>query len=81
MFGEKKRTFKELQKLILSSLRTKKLTPNQISKKANIRWEVVSHQLILLKGQGYVEDFFVHVRFKIFSITKEGINYLRKLER
>ena len=72
MFGEKKRTFKELQKLILSTLKDDKLTINQISKKAKIRWEVVAHQLILLKGKGYVGEFFVHVRFKIFSITEEG---------
>jgi len=76
MFGEKKRTFKELQKLILKALRTKKLTKNQISKKAGIRWEVVDHQLILLKGKDYVEIFFEHERMKIYSITEKGLKLL-----
>jgi len=81
MFGERKRTFKELQKLILRALRSKKQTPNQIAKNAKIRWEVVSHQLILLKGQDFVEEYFTHVRFRIFTITDQGLKYLRKLER
>lgn len=76
MFGEKKRTFKELQKLILRALKTKKLTKNQISKKAGIRWEVVDHQLILLKGKDYVEIFFEHERMKIYSITETGLKLL-----
>ena len=81
MFGEKKRTYNELQKLILIALRTKKLTKNQISRKTGIRWEVVDRQLILLKGHDYVEIFFAHEKMKIFSITKEGLKYLRKITR
>lgn len=81
MFGEKKRTYNELQKLILTALRIKKLTKNQIAEKTGIRWEVVDRQLILLKGQDYVELFFAHEKMKIFSITKEGLRYLRKLTR
>ncbi len=79
MFGDKKRTFKELQKLILIALRTKKLTKNQIAKKAGIRWEVVDHQLVLLKGRDYVEIFFAHEKMTIYSITEKGLKYLRKL--
>ena len=81
MFGEKKRKYSELQKLILIALRTKKLTKNQISKKTGIRWEVVDRQLVLLKGRDYVEIFFAHETMKIFTITKEGLKYLRKLTR
>jgi len=81
MFGERKRTYKELQKLILAALRTKKLTKNQISKKTGIRWEVISRQLILLKGNDYAEVFFAHEKMKIFAITKIGLKYLKKLER
>jgi len=81
MFGDRKRTFKELQKLILVALRTKKLTKNQISRKTGIRWEVVDHQLVLLKGYGYVELFFAHEKMKIFSITNEGLKHLRKITR
>ena len=81
MFGEKKRRFSELQKLILQSLRTKKLTKNQISKKAGMRWEVVDHQLILLKGHDLVDIFFAHEKMKIYTITDNGLKYLKKIER
>jgi len=81
MFGEKKRTYRELQALILKALRTKKLTKNQISKKAGIRWEVVDRQLVLLKGRDYVELFFAHEKMNIYTITKEGLKHLRKLTR
>jgi predicted transcriptional regulator len=81
MFGEGKRTFKELQLLILKAIKTKKLTKNQISRKMNIRWEVVDHQLILLKGQDYAKIFFEHEKMKIYTITKLGLKYLKKMTR
>jgi len=81
MFGKEKRTYLALQTLILKALRTKKLTKNQISKKTGIRWEVVDRQLVLLKGRDYVEIFFAHEKMKIFTITKEGSRYLRKITR
>ena len=78
MFGEKKRTFKELQKLILIALRAEKLTKHQISKKTGIRWEVIDHQLITLKGLDYVRVFYVHQKMKIYEITPEGILHVKK---
>ena len=81
MFGDRKRTFKELQKLILKTLKKDRLTPNQIAKKAKIRWEVVSHQLVLLKGLGCIEDLLTHPRFRIISITDDGKIYLKELEK
>ncbi|MBU0628210.1 MAG: hypothetical protein KKC75_03405 [Nanoarchaeota archaeon] len=81
MFGERKRTYNELQKLILIALRTKKLTKNQIYRKTGIRWEVIDRQIVLLKGRDYVDVFFAHEKMKIYTITNEGLRYLRKLTR
>ena len=81
MSKKKKRSYKELQKLILRALRTKKLTKNQISRKTSLEWKVVRTQIILLKGHDYVETFFAHETMTIFSITKLGLKYLKKLER
>ena len=72
-----RRTYAELQKLILASLKTKKLTKNQIANKTKIRWEAVDRQLILLKGHDLVEVFFAHEKMKIFTITKLGLKKLR----
>lgn len=80
MFGEKKRTFKELQLIILNSLKSNKLTVYEIAKKNSLHFNVVKHQLILLKGQDYVKIAYQHGRFKLFEITKEGLRFLRKLK-
>ncbi len=81
MFGERKRTFRELQILILKALKKERLTKYEIAKKASLHFHVVQHQLILLKGQDYVSLDFEHKRFRLFAITKEGLKYLRKLTR
>ena len=79
MFGKKKRPFKELQKLILRTLRTKKLTKRQIADKIKADWRTIDHQIILLKGQDYVSLLFQHHRMKVYEITKDGLRYLKKL--
>ena len=81
MFGTKKRTFKELQVIILKALKQENLTIYQISKQTKLHFHVVKHQLILLKGQDYAEVVFEHGKFKLFSITKEGKKYLRKISK
>ena len=81
MFGTRKRTFRELQILILKTLKNNKLTIYEIAKKASLHFHVVQHQLILLKGQDYVSLDFEHKRFRLYAITKKGVNYLRKITR
>lgn len=81
MFGEKKRKFSEIQLVILRSLRAKQKTIYQIAQKAKTDFRTVRHQLILLRGQGYVNLVFEHDHIKVFAITNSGISYLRKLER
>ncbi len=81
MFGEKKRKFKAIQLVILRKLRTKQRTIYQIAKQTKTDFRTIRHQLILLRGQGYVELAFELAHIKVFAITKQGYKYLRKLER
>lgn len=81
MFGERKRTYRELQILILKALKKEKLTIYELAKRTSLHFHVVQHQLILLKGQDYVTLAFKHKRFKLFSIIDEGLKYLRKITR
>ncbi|MFC1686777.1 hypothetical protein ACFL0E_00260 [Nanoarchaeota archaeon] len=53
----------------------------QIAKKNKLHFDVVKRQLILLKGQDYVVLAFEHQKFKLFSITKKGKKYFRKLKK
>tara|TARA_Y100000310_G_C20122533_1_gene552112 strand:+ start:240 stop:488 length:249 start_codon:yes stop_codon:yes gene_type:complete len=80
MFGEKKRKFKEIQLVVLRILKTKKRTIYQIAKKTKTDFRTVRHQLILLRGQGYVNLDFELEHIKVFAITEEGIKYLWKLQ-
>ena len=70
-----------MQILILKTLKKERLTIYEIAKKASLHLHVVQHQLILLKGQDYVKIDFKRKRFKLFAITKMGLNYLRRAKR
>ncbi len=81
MFGERKRTFKELQILILKALKKENLTVYEIAKYARLHFNVAERQLILLKGQDYVKIDFEHKRFRLYAITPLGVKHLRKMTR
>lgn len=81
MFGDRKRTYIELQILILKTLKKENLTIYELAKRASLHFHVVQHQLIILKGQDYVTLAFKHKRFKLFAITEQGLKYLRKITR
>jgi len=81
MFGERKRTYKELHLLILKALKKEKHTIYEIAKITSLHFHVVQHQLILLKGRDYVSLDFQHKSFRLYAITQEGITYLRKITR
>jgi len=81
MFGNRKRTYIELQIAILKILKQGKFTPYEIAKRTSLHFHVVQHQLILLKGMDYANLEFEHKRFRLFAITEKGIKYLRKLTR
>lgn len=71
-----KRTNRELQTLILKSLKLEQLTINEISDKTGIYWPNTRHQLILLKGEDYVKEVFRHRRFRLFAITDLGLKLI-----
>jgi len=79
MFGNKKRTYRELQVIILKSLRKGNKTIYEIAKENSLHFYVVQRQLILLKGQDYVNLEFEHGKFRLFTITKKGLSYLRRI--
>jgi len=79
LFGTEKRTFVELQLIILKTLREGDSTIYNIAKKNSLHFHTVQHQLILLRGQDHVKLAFEHKKFRLFSITKKGKDYLRKL--
>ncbi len=81
MFGTRKKTFKELQLIILKTLKRGDSTTHHISKKNSLHFNTVQHQLILLKGYDYVNLVFEHKRFRLFSITKKGKKHLKKLAK
>ncbi len=73
----KKRTFRELQKKILQSLKNGPKTINEISLSSGVNWNSTAHQLILLKGSDKVSEIFKHKRLRLFEITKIGREELR----
>ena len=79
MYGERKRTFKELQKIILKTLLKGKATAYDLTKANKLHFNVVSHQLILLKGYDHITLDFEHNRFRLYAITEKGTKYLRKI--
>lgn len=81
MFGNRKRTYRELQTIILKALKKDKHTIYELVKKTSLHFHVVQRQLILLKGHDYVIVAFEHKKFRLFAITKKGIKYLRKITR
>ncbi|MBR9699880.1 hypothetical protein GOV09_05470 [Candidatus Woesearchaeota archaeon] len=72
MAGTGKRTFKQLQKLILRSLKARPLTINEISSKSRVNWNSTAKQLILLKGHELVKEIISHRRLRVFELTKKG---------
>lgn len=81
MYGNRKRTYKELQLIILKSLNKGKKTIYDISKENKLHFHVVERQLVLLKGNDYVTLSFEHKRFKLYELTLKGSKYLRKLRK
>ncbi len=81
MYGTKKRTYRELQILILKTLKKEDKTIYDIAKDQKLHFHVVERQLILLKGRDYASLAFEHKRFRLYAITDKGMKYLRKLTR
>lgn len=78
MTGAGKRRFRELQALILKSLKNRPLTLNEIASESGINWNSTARQIILLKGKDCVKEIFSHRRLRIFEITEKGKKQLAK---
>ncbi len=78
MFGRKKRKFSEIQLSILKRLRRGKKTIYQLSKETRTHFRTIRHQLVLLRGHGYVDLAFELDHIKIFAINNKGEEYLKR---
>lgn len=78
MTGTGKRKFIELQRLILKSLKKRRLSINEISESARINWNSTSRQLVLLKGMDFVREVFSHQRLRVFELTEKGKREMRQ---
>jgi predicted transcriptional regulator len=78
MEKREKRSFGEIRQEILSSLSKEKETINTISKKANTNWRTAENHLTYLSGRGLVNEAFSSEYVRIFEITDEGKEFLKK---
>jgi predicted transcriptional regulator len=75
-----KRTFSKLRENILITLAEDKKTINEISRKADINWRTVESHLNYLSGRGLVNEAFSSDYVRIFEITPEGEEYIKKVK-
>jgi predicted transcriptional regulator len=74
--NQKRKTFKQIRYLILSSLTHKRMTINHIATEININWKTVENHLVNLMGKEYVKEVFSSEYVRIFEITEKGRNSL-----
>jgi len=73
-----KRTFDNIRQNILLSLSEEKKTINEISRKSDINWRTVENHLTYLSGRGLVNEAFSSEYVRIFEITHEGEEFVRR---
>ena len=73
-----RKTFGRIRYIILSAFKDKQLTAYEISKITGIYWPTVRNHLIYLKGTDMIKEVFRHNRLKVFGLTEEGKNYLKR---
>jgi DNA-binding transcriptional ArsR family regulator len=74
-----KRTFNNIREKILLTLSEEKRTINDISKKSQINWRTVENHLTYLSGRGLVNEAFSSEYVRLFEITAEGEEHIRKV--
>ena len=74
-----KRTFGHIRKKILETLSKDKETINRISKKSKINWRTVENHLNYLRGRGLVNEAFSSEYVRIFEITPEGEECVKRM--
>ena len=73
-----KRTFSKLREKILVTLSGEKKTINDIAKKSHINWRTVESHLVYLSGRGFVNEAFSSNYARIFEITPEGEEFVKR---
>ena len=75
-----RRTNKELRFLILNKLKSGLKSINDLAQLAGINWNTTERQITWLKGKDLIEVVYKSKRIRIFAITKEGKEYLKKMK-
>ena len=78
---QSRRSFADIRLDLLHALSTGRSTVNDISKRTDINWKTVDNHLIYLNGRGWAEKVYDSPNIKIFDITKEGEERLKKTLR
>ena len=80
MEKREKRTFGKIRQKILLSLSDDKKTINEISRKSDINWRTVENHLTYLSGRGLVNEAFSSEYVRIFEITEEGEEFVKRMD-
>lgn len=76
-----KRTFIEIRKQLLNSLRPGQQTINQLAGNAGVNWKTTQRHLIVLIGKGLVREVFSSPHVKIYELTEKGKALVGEEER
>ncbi len=75
-----KRTFVEIRRNLLSSMKNGKKTINQLASVAGVNWKTTQRHLIFLMGKGFVHEVFSSPYVKIYDLTDKGKEVIKKVE-
>ena len=76
----KKRTFAEIRKLILLSIKSQ-VTINQLANFTGINWKTAENHLTFLIGKGLVKEILKSEYVRIVELTEEGRKYSEQLRK
>lgn len=74
--GKTKKSYPEIQYLILDSFQQRYTYPNEIVGKTGLGHSTVKRHLIWLKGLDFVKEIYSHRRMSLFEITDYGKGFL-----
>ncbi len=75
-----RRTNQELRFLILSKLKSELKSINDLAQLAEINWNTTERQITWLKGKDFINEVYKSRKIRIFAITKEGKEYLKRMK-
>lgn len=75
-----KRTFVEIRRNLLSSMKDGQKTINQLALVSQVNWKTTQRHLIFLIGKGFVHEVFSSPYVKIYDLTDKGKEVIKKVE-